>query len=422
MNISNVKVLLVLVGLMPLCFSCVTPGNIPEPKPITRTNSIPTVVYGFDGTGQNLKHGEKTNVYQFIKAHRTSTPNVSNIYAAGVGSAKPSKFNVINLPGNMGGAGGRAIVESMYKQLVANFKKGHKGIVIVGFSRGAALSREFAHLINDRGDPLLYRKEKLPKGDPPTIQFMGLFDTVYSFGWGPGKKDIGYRKSIPSNVRAVAHATAEYEKRNLWDLWSIHTKSSYLNTTRGSIEAGDYRAEAEFEAGHDDVGGARDYKYYSYAPLKWVIDEGIKAQVNLVLPDKALFPEDPSLQEQREGWGKRQIYFPQYEPKRLPDKVTADTVGKAKSGCKGKQIYLSGSSCYSCPNGYRRFSPLRKMTHAKACTQRGAGRETTKASYKWEANGCARGQFKHKGSCKTCPSGTKRKQLAGLDSGYCKVL
>lgn len=111
-----------------------------------------------------------------------------------------------------------------------------------------------------------------------------------------------------------------------------------------------------------------------------------------------------------------------YEEEEAPRKVSAIKHGKAKKGCKGKQIYQSGGSCYSCPDGYRRFSPTRKMTHSKACTERGMGRDTVRAKYKWKTNGCRKGQFKHKGYCKSCPEGTKRKHVAGLDSGYCKVL
>ena len=104
-----------------------------------------------------------------------------------------------------------------------------------------------------------------------------------------------------------------------------------------------------------------------------------------------------------------------------PKKIAATKHGKAKKGCKGKQIYQSGGSCYECPKGYRRFSVARKMTHPKACTKRGPGSDKKKAKYKWEYNGCPKGQFKHKGYCKSCPDGTKRLHAAGLDTGKCKV-
>ena len=381
-----------------------------------------TVVYGFDGTGKNIKGGAKTNVYYFLKGHQKANRGSKSVYVGGVGSAPGA--GLFNIPGKITGVGGRARVNEMYDQLVKNFKAGRKGIVIVGFSRGAALSREFANVIYERGDPLKYRKGKKPRGKAPKIKFMGLFDTVYSFGSPFGKEDIGYRKAIPKNVVAVAHATAGLEKRNTFGLWSIHFKKKYLYKTTGSVRKGNYRSERRYKAGHDDVGGAEKYNYYGYAPLMYIISQAKKAGVKVTKPPKRLFRKKRGQKPSGHGIGKRQIYFPDpnESKKAKPKRVAAKVVGKAKpGGCAGKQIYLSQGSCYSCPKGYRRYSPTRKMTHPKACTQRGWGSKTKKAKYAWEYNGCRKGEFKHKGSCKKCPSGTKRIHAAGLDTGYCSV-
>lgn len=389
-----------------------------------------TVVYAIDGTGQNFDKGDKTNVYHFMKAFQAANPRAHAEYAGGVGSRKGNNFNPLNWPGKLTGAGGKKIIDEMYDKLVGHYKAGRKGIVLVGFSRGAALSREFAQMIQKRGDPLQYKKGEKPKGQAPTIKFMALFDTVYSFGLGAGKHDLGFTKAIASNVRAVAHATAKWERRNIFDLWSIHFDKKHLNKTTGSPKTKNLRAEKEFCAGHDDVGGALDKNYLGYAPLKWVIGEARKAGLKVATPKESLFkkakaqPNVPksegrcanNLVADVKGKGKRQIYFPKRE------KVRAIVHKKAKSGCKGKQIYLSKGACYSCPEGFKRFSPTRKMTHPEACVKRGLGfgKEKTKAKYKWQANGCPKNQFKHKGMCKSCPSGTKRQHIAGIDSGYCK--
>ena len=378
-----------------------------------------TVVYGFDGTGKNVAGGAKTNVYLFLQAHQKANPGARNVYAGGVGSLP--KGGLLNIPGTITGVGGRKRVNAMYDELVKNFKAGRKGIVIVGFSRGAALSREFAHVIKERGDPLKYRKGKKPSGKSPRIRFMALFDTVYSFGSPFGKNDVGYRKSIPSNVAAAAHATAGLEKRNTFDLWSIHFKESNLNKTTGSFKNRNLRAERRFNGGHDDVGGAEDYNYFGYAPMKWMIEQARKAGVKVKTPPKRLFKRQRGQMPNGKGVGKRQIYFPESGSAK-PKQVAAKKIRKAQpGGCKGKQIYLSGGSCYACPDGYRRYSPTRKMTHAKACTQRGWGTKKVKAKYVWESNGCRKGEFKHKGYCKKCPKNTKRIHAAGLDTGYCRV-
>jgi hypothetical protein len=407
-----IRAILVTV-LMSLLCSCVVEDKV-QADSGGHSRKVLTAVYGFDGTGKNLKHGHKTNVYHFLQAHRTSDPSVTNYYAGGVGSAHK---NILDVPGKLTGEGGRAIIESMYGNLVRNFRKGHKGIVIVGFSRGAALSREFAHVIAERGDPMLYRKGELPRGKAPEILFMGLFDTVYAFGIGAGKHDLDYRKTIATNVRAVAHATAGKEKRNFFDLWSIHPNPKNLNSDIGvgSIEQGNFRIEKEYAAGHDDVGGARGNNKLGYKPLKWVIDQAIAAGVHLVIPNENDFSNNIEADER--GAGARQIYHPPYKE----TKVSAIEKGKAANGCRGKQIYLSKGSCYSCPQGYVRFSVTRKMTHPKACRERGFSLNTTKASYKWESNGCAKGQFKHLGLCKVCPPGSSRKHALGLDTRFCHL-
>lgn len=103
---------------------------------------------------------------------------------------------------------------------------------------------------------------------------------------------------------------------------------------------------------------------------------------------------------------------------------------KAKShnrySCKGKNVLFSKvngvKGCYSCPDGYTRFSPSRKMDHKKACTKRQPGKNAYKKATKLGTIGrCGDGKFKHKGYCKSCPAKTKRMNVAGLDNGYCKV-
>lgn len=392
---------------------------------MSSAHAAPTVVYGFDGTGQNEEYQSfenKSNVWWFLQSHRSSDESVKPVYAAGVGSVDRFKYGYRNIPGLITGSGGRDIVDSMYDDLVDNFKKGHTGIVLVGFSRGAALAREFANVIYERGNPLKYRKGKRPYGKPPTIKFMGLFDTVYSFGNPAGKVDLGYTKSIPLNVKAVAQAIAGLEKRNTFDLWSVHTsKSDYKNNPNptGSINSGNYRIEKKFDAGHNEVGGVHKHRYNSYPALKWMIEQAREAGVRMAIPRSDSYGKGDEVDGSGNGIGKRQIYM----SKKLK-KVPAFTYKKAKKGCEGRQIYISGTRCYACPDGYKRFSPTRKMTHPEACTERGVsfGKKKKPAKYVWGANGCPKHQFKFKGYCMKCPEGTKRKHVAGIDSGYCKVI
>jgi hypothetical protein len=94
--------------------------------------------------------------------------------------------------------------------------------------------------------------------------------------------------------------------------------------------------------------------------------------------------------------------------------------------CKGKGVYYSKvdgvKGCYTCPDGYKRTSPTRKMNHAKACVNRtGKNSYAAAASRVDNVDSCGNGQFRHKGFCKSCPAKTDRKHFAGIDIGKCKV-
>lgn len=107
-------------------------------------------------------------------------------------------------------------------------------------------------------------------------------------------------------------------------------------------------------------------------------------------------------------------------------KVKAKSHKKVSYGCKGKykgaRLYKIGDSCGVCPEEYKR-NPVQKKAGPKACfLPFGGGESKFTPMKKVMASRCANGQFKHKGRCKSCPNGTKRKHVAGLDTGYCKVL
>lgn len=127
-------------------------------------------------------------------------------------------------------------------------------------------------------------------------------------------------------------------------------------------------------------------------------------------------PEFPGLCKYRGHVGKYQC-----------KKVSAKK--ESRYSCKGKGVYYSKVDgkkyCYTCPDGFKRTSPTRKMNHSKACVNR-TGKNTYKpaASRVDNVDGCASGQFKHKGFCKSCPAQTKRgwiNKATGIDNGKCTV-
>ena len=88
--------------------------------------------------------------------------------------------------GGVAGMGGHARVGDAYEQLCKNWAVGDTLIDIIGFSRGAALALEFGNKIEEDGIRRTGSKEVI--ADRPPIRFLGLWDTVGSFGipidWG----------------------------------------------------------------------------------------------------------------------------------------------------------------------------------------------------------------------------------------------
>ncbi|GAA6153256.1 hypothetical protein [Pseudoteredinibacter isoporae] len=178
------------------------------------------------------------------------------------------------------------------------------------------------------------------------------------------------------------------------------------------------RADNQKRFDREKSGKLEDEERYSEDEEEYSEDEEYSEE-DEYYEDETEYSDEEEYAEDEEYYEDEEEYSEEDEG---PKKVAAIKIRKARKGCKGKQIYLSRGACYSCPSGYRRFSPTRKMTHPKACTERGLGRDTVKAKYLWQANGCKKGQFKHKGYCKVCPESSKRIHVAGLDTGYCKVL
>jgi len=176
----------------------------------------------------------------------------------------------------------------MYNKLVDNYKNGDKDIDIIGFSRGAALAREFANMIYERGildtvhektGRISYwsgkeftKSSSVLLDEKPDIRFVGLFDTVGSFGIPGNDINIGVRMDLPPNVLNAAHAISGDERRNEFPLTRLNKPL-----------AGQNFVEKVFDGDHSDIGGGHldDTNLLSKAPLNFIYDEAVKAKVPL---------------------------------------------------------------------------------------------------------------------------------------------
>ena len=234
-------------------------------EPVGSNDKLGLALYAFDGTGNVLE--QQTHIGILAGAYRGRTE-----YEEGVGTNTHGPLDN-KIVGGITGAGGKARMESMYKRFQANYANGDKNVDIVGFSRGASLARAFANLLYTRGfiDPVTGKCAQVK------IRFIGLFDTVGSFGAPGNGIDLGYNLDIPPNVKWVAHALARDEKRALFPL-------TPLNKPRPD----QHFFELAFPGDHSDIGGGHselkngrwvsDNRILSKAPLKFIHFSGVIAE------------------------------------------------------------------------------------------------------------------------------------------------
>jgi hypothetical protein len=178
-----------------------------------------------------------TNVVFFYKEYIKSGLHAE--YFPGVGSGALFTTEIgITLDFIFGGAfgiGAQGIMNQAFDKLKKNFDNDDKIIDIVGYSRGAAIACMFANKIFRD-----YEKISSSLREPPKIRFIGLFDTVASFGNPLNDNELFFKKDLPSNVENTFHAM-----------------SLDLNAQGFGLDRvyGENVLEVWFRGGHGDIGG-----------------------------------------------------------------------------------------------------------------------------------------------------------------------
>lgn len=244
-------------------------------------------LYAFDGTGdrwetdtpvtetQRTKKGRfLTNVVMFLKYYEEGNDS-SYYYFPGVGT---SGGLVGYMFGGAFGTGAHRRVNKAFKKLKTEFSRDEKAdeeIVIIGYSRGAAIARLFADKIFRD-----YRKIKRSDGKPltsrPQIKFLGLFDTVASFGNPFDDNEYMFKDRIPKNVLRTVHAMSLDERNDGFGLDRAYGRNIL---------------EVWFKGGHGDIGGnsetsggtQRNSKRANIS-LLFMLKEALKAKVQVDIP------------------------------------------------------------------------------------------------------------------------------------------
>ena len=273
-------------------------------------------LYAFDGTG--LDKDASSSDYDSNIAKMFDLYVGNKFYQPGPG--------VMSVLGNVSGFGGDERIRTMYVDLVNTYngvdRDGNplpegpdRDIDIIGFSRGAALAREFANFINEQGIPdinsareiIISGERKITVYDDYLVQpgsisiinnqtereesnvsltsmlpesqevvypaetsnlvirSLGLFDTVGSFGIPGDNDEWNKRMSIAPNVETVRHAVSADENRVFFPLTSVIDP---FNPDDPRI------VEKAFEGYHTDIGGGTyPDNYLANDSLNWMVNE-----------------------------------------------------------------------------------------------------------------------------------------------------
>ena len=220
----------------------------------------------------------ETNVHRFAEFYGLDR----SVYLQGVGTRFGRVGSVL---GGASGFGASYRIKRMYRELCTRyFEQNDKDIDIVGFSRGAAMAVHFANLIathglfppNDSKRGLLnwvpslrlpFRRKPSAPGERPKIRFLGLWDTVGSFGIPlgrlrnrPGRWKIS---TIPDNVLHSFHAMALDEVRQTFSL---------VQPQSATVKDPPQHYEVWFRGVHSNLGGGYPDRGLSDIALAWMME------------------------------------------------------------------------------------------------------------------------------------------------------
>lgn len=237
-------------------------------------------LFAFDGTWNTAKDGDdpqsrNTNVVRFYRAY-TARSATDDLYIAGVGTRLEVVGKVV---GGVFGAGSHVRVDEAYAHLCKTWADGDHVIDVIGFSRGAAITLDFCHRIQEHGI-------RAPGSDTviepaPHIRFLGLWDVVAAFGLanlGAVDFNIGHHLTLPgSQLSYCFHALALDERR-----------PSFLPTRLPGAH------EVWFRGAHSDIGGGNGNRGLNDISMRWMMSKAMAAGLPIAADDIAALHPDPA--------------------------------------------------------------------------------------------------------------------------------
>jgi RHS repeat-associated protein len=236
-------------------------------NPLKFIDSSGLILFAFDGTNNsNPPPGvdDFSNVFKFFLAYDASQ-NGPKWYMNGIGRNDPNSGIETNFSDAVNANTGHARVRYMQQQLddfmsKTQFQDGENvNIDIVGFSRGAAMARDFANRVAAG-----LRANKFKKsGACVQIRFVGLWDTVAQFGLN-GADNTEWNLSIPEEAMNVFQAVALNEHR-----YAFPGEAIGRGTQKGFIGS------------HADIGGSYGTGDLSDVALNWIVEQAKSSGVKM---------------------------------------------------------------------------------------------------------------------------------------------
>jgi hypothetical protein len=225
----------------------------------------------FDGTGNNRTEsddimsnvGKLSHLYvnhdgKFIPGN---DKRFAMLYVRGVGTKSDGEHDPIDndfgeweVGGAAFGHGGKERIAFMLERLDELIDQAQFPVIIdvFGFSRGAALARSFVNIIVERSFSEQY--QMLHMCSNITVRFVGIYDTVGSFGT-PGDDDDPYNFHLgKTKANYIYHITAQDELRKNFDLQSLKRTTAEMLSFPTEVRK-NWMVEEAMPGVHSDIGG-----------------------------------------------------------------------------------------------------------------------------------------------------------------------
>jgi RHS repeat-associated protein len=206
-------------------------------QPLRHVDPLGLILLAFDGTRYGARN--LSNVWKLAQVYEDGPA----YYHAGPGNGYYTDWDAVTA------ASSRQILSNQWQSLLNALDRAQGAaapvpIDILGYSRGAALARDFANRIARHTRDGWFSYDDPLRGTIGLcvdLRFLGLFDTVAQFGL-LGAANAGFDLGIAGAWHWVAHAVALHELRALFPLVSA------------AGDAGN-TVEAPFIGAHADIGG-----------------------------------------------------------------------------------------------------------------------------------------------------------------------